>query len=378
MAKRLVCVASGYGYGPVSKLLAVAKRLKALGYALCFVGRGPAWELARHFPFDEMLVWEETGDHGSIEQELGLSNGIVNVMEPKFGVLAQRTPLPHFYIDSLFWMWSRLHTWTAKADIYFVQNFPGVQAKMNQWRANIRNPQLVGPIVDVPDDWQGQDKSATLVVSFGGLESGSLKADQELVYPHILTSLLLPILNEADFRYESIVFTGNEGVMSYLDRQFYTRPDRVQFAHLSHHSFVSLLRSARCILSSPGLTTAYEAFLLRIPVRFLPPQNYSQTLMLDHYIKTGLSDLTLHWRDLYPEYNVDHGLEVSAAVRTISSTINGFAKDLEAQERATEILRRVINEPLAPTHCLRQAAFAKLMGPPSPAIIAGSIDTYLG
>jgi len=381
MAKRLVCVASGFGYGPVSKLLAVAKPLKTLGYELCFVGQGPALELAEHFPFDQVLVREDTSDPNGVEQDLKGANGIVNVLEPRFGALAQRLSLPHFYIDSLFWMWNRLDPRTADADIYFIQNFPGVQAKVDQWRAWMRNPHIVGPVVDMPGSQrahQARTGPSTLVINFGGLESQSVRLDQALVYPYTLVSLLLPILDVADCPYESIIFTGNHRAMAHLDRQFPERPSNLHFVHLSHESFVSLVRSSRHVLTSPGLTTAYEAFLLNVPVRFLPPQNYSQTLMLDYYRQAGLSDVSLHWKDLYPEYDVGHGLEVSAAVRTILSTVDTFARDPQAQDRATNILRRVISEPVNPTLCLRQAEFARSMGRPAPASIARRIDDYLG
>ena len=204
-----------------------------------------------------------------------------------------------------------------------------------------------------------------------------MRLDQALVYPHTLVSLLLPILDVADCPYERIVFTGNHKAIGHLNRRFPERPSKVHFVHLPHESFVSLVRSSRHVLTSPGLTTTYEAFLLNVPVRFLPPQNYSQTLMLDYYRQAGLSDVSLHWRDLYPAYDVGHGLEVSTAVRTILSTVNTFAQDPQAQDRATHILRRVMNEPVNPTLCLRQAKFARSMGRPAPEIIARRIDDYL-
>jgi len=380
MTKRLIGVASSFGYGPVSKLLAVAKPLKTLGYDLCFVGRGPALELAQHFPFDRVLAWQDAGDRRDIERELEKAEGIVNVMEPRFGDLARPPSLPHFYIDSLFWMWSRLDPRTAHADIYFIQNFVGVQAQVDRWRAEMRNPQIVGPVVDIsgsPPAPPARARPPALVINFGGLASGSMRQGQELAYPGILLRLLLPILNRVAGRYEKITFTGNRKVMAYLDQQFPQRAPNIYFTHLSHKAFLTLLRSARCLLTSPGLTTTYEAFLLNVPVRFLPPQNYSQTLMLDHYRQAGLSDYALHWKDIYAGYDVGRGSEVSTAVRTILATIEAFAGDLPAQERAAEILRQAVNEPIRPTLGLRQAEFARSMGRPAPASIARRIDAYL-
>ncbi len=377
MAKRLVCVASAFGYGPVSTLLAVAKPLKRLGYELVFVGRGLAQEFAAHFPFDRVLTWKDASDQDQIEQELLRANGIVNVSEPRLELVVRQIPIPHFYIDILFWMWSRLNPWTARADIYFIQNFSGVKDKLSEWRANMRNPQIVGPIVDLPESRpsRGQEGSR-LIINFGGLESSSLKEGQEFIYAHTLTRLLLPLLDRS--RFESILFTGNVSGMANLERQFPEKAGRIQFAHLSHETFVAQLGSAELLLSSPGLTATYEAFLLNAPVRFLPPQNYSQTLMLDYYGQSGLSDYALHWKDLYPGYQIGYGEEVSAALRTIQSTLNTFTSDLEAQQKASQILTKIITEPFSPMQRQRQAKFARVMGQVSPSVIAHSIDAYLG
>ena len=165
-------MASSFGYGPVSKLLAVAKGLKALSYGLCFVGEGPALELANRFPFDKVYAGDETRHQRGIARELDRSDGIVNVMHPRFEQLARGTSLPHFYIDSLFWMWSRLNPWTAQADIYFIQNFPGVESNVDRWQADMRNPQIVGPIVDISHHLPaGRSETSKLVINYGGMAS---------------------------------------------------------------------------------------------------------------------------------------------------------------------------------------------------------------
>lgn len=55
------------------------------------------------------------------------------------------------------------------------------------------------------------------------------------------------------------------------------------------------------VLTTPGLTTTYEALVYNIPIRFLPPQNYSQALMLKHYRNTGFADISFDWTDVYNE-----------------------------------------------------------------------------
>jgi len=369
-------VASSFGYGPVSKLLAVARALGGLGYELSFIGRGPALELASHFPFARVYPWEETNALYEIEKECLNADGVVNVMEPRLEALLHKLPVPHFYIDSLFWMWSRLNPWLAEADIYFIQNFPGVTEKVKEWRVMMRNPQLVGPVVDIPALWQEKSEySREMLINFGGLESGAANAEDGYIYAGAITRLMLPLLT--DLTFESVLFTGNKGVMAFLAQQFSNAGKHIKFIHCSPGEFIARLRKAKLLLSSPGLTTTYEAFLLDIPVRFLPPQNYSQTLMLDHYRQNGLVDVSLHWKDLYPQYQINTGLEVSEAIRAIRSTLNVFLSDRAAQEKAGHILRQIIHEPVKSAQRLRQKEFIREMGRPSPEFIASSIASYL-
>jgi hypothetical protein len=376
MSKKLICMSSAFGYGPVSKLLAVAAVLKPLDYQLVFAGRGPALELASHFPFNEFILWEDENGSHALEKELHSADGIVNVMDARVEALIHPLPIPHFYIDSLFWMWSRLHPRAAQADIYFIQNFPGVYAKVKEWQGLIRNPQIVGPIIDLSGLVRGEPEQLQgLIINFGGLESRSVKDGGEYLYASLLTGLMLPFLEELPL--ENVIFTGNKRVMALLAQQFSSASGRIQFTHFSHQEFIARLNNAQLLLSSPGLTTTYEAFWLNVPVRFLPPQNYSQTLMLDQYRTDSLVDRSLHWKDVYPEYQIRPGMEVSEAMQSIHSTMDTFSGDLAAQEKARRILGRMIHEPVKPVQCLGQKEFARKMGMPSPEVIAHSITSYL-
>jgi hypothetical protein len=63
MSKKIICGAANFGYGPVSKLLSILRALPKNKYDLCFVGYGAALELARHFPFSEVVVGNVQNDN---------------------------------------------------------------------------------------------------------------------------------------------------------------------------------------------------------------------------------------------------------------------------------------------------------------------------
>jgi hypothetical protein len=99
--------------------------------------------------------------------------------------------------------------------------------------------------------------------------------------------------------------------------------------------------------------------------------------MLDYYRREGLSDVALHWFDVYPDYAVGPGMEEDVAVRKVLATIERFSQDSKAQGEAAEILRHMLNEPIQPALRLCQSQFASAMGRPSAWDIAVEIDKWL-
>jgi hypothetical protein len=306
---------------------------------------------------------------------------MISVLEPAFGNFARQQSLPFFYADSLFWLWANIDHRVSNADIYFIQNFPGVTHKIEQWKKIIKNPVVVGPIVSLDLQMKQKEllsqKDSNLIINFGGLESDLANLENGLIYPFIITKILLPALDSIASDYKGIFFTGNQAVMNRLDQEYPSRASNIYFQHYEHRKFLELLNSCCCLITSPGLTTTYEACLLGVPIRFLPPQNYSQTLMLDYYRKTGLADFSLHWRDLYAEYNVVEGLDETYAVKQILLVIDQFSQDEKKQKLASEILRLLVTSPMNNEIAFRQKEFVKTMGLPSSAMIAKSIDRYL-
>lgn len=378
MKKHLICVAAAFGYGPVSKLLTITKYLQILDYELTFIGYGTALELAKSWDFNNIYEYNihEAQSDNEISEKISNSDGVINVLEPSFGSIAQKVTTMHFYIDSLFWMWGQLDPRVTLSECYFIQNFPGVNKKITDWSDKIQNPVLVNPIVDIKYRTSSKCKKK-LIINYGGLESQLITVERGLIYPFIITKLLLPVFESIKLNYEEIIFTGNQKVMAYFEHRYSHKFPYIKFLHLEHDKFLETLSIAKLLVTSPGLTTTYEAFHLKVPVRFLPPQNYSQTLMLDFYRKTNLSDISFHWKDIYPDYKVDFNMEESFAINQILSIIEHFDKDFEAQKNASKILRAVITAPLESRLQFNQFKFATSMGIPAPIKIAKEIDKIL-
>jgi hydroxymethylcytosylglucuronate/cytosylglucuronate synthase len=378
MSRRLVCTAAAFGYGPAAKLLVIAKLLRQRSYSLCFVGYGTALEMAQSFAFDEVVECMPDDFEANIRSQADLwgADGILNVLEPAVGEVAKDLALPHFYIDSLFWMWTEPTPEVVDSEVYFIQQFPGVDARCLAWRSYVKNPIIVGPIVSVEGLGMKCEERTRLMVNFAGLESPFAKVDGGLRYPYTLTKLIYPILSRVALDYEEVIVAGNRVVMDRLRTDYADGPGNIKFMSLAHENFLELLASCRLLVSSPGLTTAYEGFSLNVPIRFLPPQNYSQSLMLDYYRKERLVDVSFHWADLGLGYEVRSGMREDLAVRKVLEVIDEFADNLDAQETSKGLLESIFIQPIDPLLGARQQSFVRSMGRQGGYAIVDAVDRW--
>src|SRR5262249_20595030 len=73
------------------------------------------------------------------------------------------------------------------------------------------------------------------------------------------------------------------------------------FHSLGVEEFVHLLKCARCLITSPGLETLYEAFTLGVPTYILPAQNNSQIYQA-RQLRAEIPRLAgTQWEDLFED-----------------------------------------------------------------------------
>ncbi|MCZ0756143.1 hypothetical protein [Anoxybacillus sp. J5B_2022] len=344
--KKIICTATSFGYGPVSKLITICKNLKKLGLELELIGDGIALELANHTDyFNKVYRYNFTNIEDSscikfskIFREADL---MLNVLEPNAVLIANKYEIPTIYIDSLFWMWEDIPPILHNVKYYIAQRFPGISSKIKRFSKEIKNFYLCGPIVDTSFTSEG-GRDDLLLINFSGLETPFTKIGENLYYPEAIMSNLISPLNESSWK--EIVVTGNKSIMQHF-KKLYGQFFRGHFKHLSHDNFLELMSKAKMIITSPGLTTTYEALVYGTPIRFLPPQNYSQALMLNFYQRCGFSDITLNWCDLYPDYIIPVDLPEEQGVFLVNNTIKRFSQDNLSQKIARNQFKKMIETP---------------------------------
>ncbi|OKP91070.1 hypothetical protein A3844_04305 [Paenibacillus helianthi] len=341
--KTILCTAASFGYGPSGKLLSICKSLKSQGFELKLVADGLVLQLANltdyftdiiEFDFINSVLIE----HNKLTNAFKEADLMLNVLEPDAVKFANHFGVKTVYVDSLFWMWDKLPDDLQDVE-YIIQKFPGVYTKISEFNANSANFRFCGPIVDTSFINVGERENF-LLVSFAGLESPFNKFGKGLFYPEAVLSNLIEPLNNSS--YEKIMITGNSSVIEFF-KQKYGKQFRGEFIHLSHDKFLQSLAICKMLIASPGLTTTYEALVYKTPIRYLPPQNYSQALMLNRYEQEGFTDMSLNWSDIYTEYIIPANLPEAEGVALVGRTIECFSVDQGAQMFAKVRLSEILN-----------------------------------
>jgi hypothetical protein len=332
----ILCDAVAFGYGPIGKLLTVRNHLP-MHYKFTLLATHGSYELGRLSSSDRIILCdtEEAKELDKVRAEFRATDLFINIMNPVSADYAHSLRVPMVHIDSLFWMWDNLPTSLAEADLYFIQNFVGVDTQLT--KLAVSSPVVVGAIVDYR--YKNNLKKKQLLVNFGGIRSKLIQPGINSSYTIILSKILEETLRQHQF--ERILFTGDSETMS-LFAQSLSIP-RCYFGVLPHDEFLMELSQSTLLITSPGLTTCYEAFTYSVPVVFLPPQNFSQFLILKRLRAEDAAPYSFHWLDFIPEMDMEVGIPEHIGVERVLSCIKLFEKDRDAQYLLKQTLRQAIN-----------------------------------
>lgn len=337
---RVLLNAASFGYGPVAKMAAVAKALVAADVHCVFCGSGIALEYfarERICKAMEIDLYEQTPGRvfrdECLQFDYGLSAG-----EPRFVSAVQRE-LPVGYIDSLCWMWTREHfeQYPALLNVrhYFVQRaFDSMQAARAR---GVKHPIAVGAIVDI--EAPSSREHCAVVLHLGGVANTFVRpADQH--YPTAVVQCVVDAL--AQDRSRSVVVATSRDVAARLSRRSWST--HVDCASLTHREFIGLVRSCNALITSPGLTAFLECCSIEVPVVFLPPQNYSQALILKRLADDGYPGMSSVIESMVAE--VEEGQAEEPAVESITRAINSLAADSAMQTQLGAELVAQLGDPL--------------------------------
>jgi len=337
--KVILCDAAPFGFGPISKLLSIAKILRKK-YSLVLLAFGPSLELAQNSGLFDKIIKCNTDNLKGIKSLESVFNGkcfFLNVMNFKSLKFAKKNGVPYAVVDSLFYMWDKIPSVALNANFYFIQSFLNKKARLN-YQKKIKNLVLVNPILDI--EKKGRKKKNQLVINFGGVEAPDASFEEKQIYPKLAIEMLMPFLkNQKTF--SSILITGNKATVSFISKQ---APKKIKCKSLTHEKFIKELKKSKLLLTSPGLTVSLEAFYLGIPTIFLLPQNHSQFFNLIKMRKQGLAKHSIHWIDFYPKANINETENEDKSYKKISALMKKFDKNDANKKTASQKLCSILEQ----------------------------------
>lgn len=326
---KIIATAENYAFGPASKLVTVCQRLIDEGHEVSFVGEGTAYQLAsklnfkRVYRFDtdskEFMVWGR--------EIFSKADVLLSSIDRSSVILAKQVGLPVIWLDMLFWWWDNIPEYLLDVDLYIQQYSVKNERNMKRYKNKIANMKIVGPIIDTSH--KGLPIKKQLLVAFGGTEAaGWYKIGKDSNYPYTISKLIVENIDTR--KYKTVIFAGNENIMSDLNNKYGT--NKFQFKILSHDEWLKEMASSSDLLVHPGLETVLEVMEYKRPAFYLPPDNSSAYVELDEFRSQKIADKSnsIHFSDYY-----HHQKLLGRNLRVI---MNDFMKEMRKFESSTEIL----------------------------------------
>jgi hypothetical protein len=349
----IACCAYPFGYGPASKLIALARALRNHGWEPVFLGTGIARELAARSDVFAQVVTAEPYKPET-RGWLDAATALLSVMDRDFAAIACESGRPYFVVDSLLWMRDCVPDVFLSARRYWVQDFPGVRTRLAEIQPT---PTVVGPIVPMMSPAE-PGPNAGLVLNLGGMESPNGDAGGAMRYADFVVDGLLHsgLLG----RFARTAVLGGRGIVDYLTRR-HGRAG-LELVSLSHDEGLRRFAGAAAVLTAPGLTATLECFQLAVPTFFLPPQYYSQWWSLNVLRRRGLAPGSFHWQDRLPESPIVERMPEATRGLLLREIIDRLVTDETAQAAYVDCLGAAAATDRSAL-AARQRAFFDSLGP---------------
>lgn len=357
---RIVMGAQASGFGPVAKLVAIAKLI--VHDEKLFIGNDIALQFARqnYRCFREVVECEPEFLPQIQRRIVGCDIGVVVMHhELAFWVAVYQRPL--YFFDSLLGFWVLQHEMRALqqaaaqirrmppaeahaffhafsvherkvichflATRSFAQNFAGVPERVAEIeRCCHHRIAIIGSIIDarvaVPAGVAGEDRWEMLI-NLGGVKNFVLNFHENDYYIDVVERWARDFLSRRPDCYRIMICCGR-----YVDHR------TEQIGHgwlerrfLSHDSFIEAIQRVSVYLSSPGLTAINEAIQLGLLPVLLPEQHYSQVYNLRALRRKRVGGWSLSLDDLFESYTIPDD-------------------DFEGSQWVIESMRQVVDSPV--------------------------------
>lgn len=401
----VVMGAQSCGFGPVSKLTAVARVLG--DHELTFIGDTVAAEFARrnHDVFDHIV------DTGSVRKSVaGLiasADWVVSVMDAELVFRAYSAGRPVAMVDSLFSFWKlsrpvaeiaalcarapqgslssllvhledlgphdSIYAAHLLADHSILQNFPGVPERAAEAKAHCDTEFCVtGAIIDTAG-LSGVSRSRPsdydLLINVGGFKNFLLDFDKNNDYLALLDRWVGDVL--ADWpAFERILVCG--GAYSRSGEQEVTVAGRrAEFRCLPQRAFLQEVGSVQQYMMTPGLTALHEAVQLEQLPLALPEQHYGHVVNLRQLQGTVFGSLGSSLRSDDGDYPMEE--DDFAGTQSIVQR----ARQLVADEKLYQGFRRQMNTHIEAFLGVKASERARGVGELRTLVDGGPIDVLL-
>lgn len=291
----VIFIANPFGFGPSAKTIIMIEELRRVWNGTIVYGASKMCRELLPAALLSKIVLHDLDERNDKELKIlfkRYKNPLIVVSMNRIAIkTAKSMGLTSIFIDSLAWLWKDIPKEYLLADTYYYFDIFDINRRINK----ATNIKAISPILGGLSKPKLK-KNKKILVHIGGFETPFIK---ELSKSYLL--LLSEVLNAQDLDTEILV-AGGSRALRYL-KQFVRRPN-VTIATLERNVFLDLLNSVSRFVTTPGLTSSFEAFALSTPTSFILPSNLSQWHQLQHFENRGLATNKLKWED-YLNFDFD-------------------------------------------------------------------------
>jgi len=296
-------------YGPASHILAIANqvRLKLSRTEVDLIGlaEGTVFELLSMSTCLDR-VYEFSTKRSSIPNHiksmLNNADKIISVGDFDFASQVYDTGRKVAFVDPLLWMWDKLPEQIGLCAEYFVVDFDGVRAGLDELRNTFPqgpDPILVNQICEImPQNSNINSSSNTIILQFGGMLSPfGCNIDLAIAMTEEVIKAISGLQNIA-----KLLVRGSAQVTSEISRSLAYHDYRIKFGPVPQNVFLEELLTCGTLFTVPGMSIVYEALIAKANTFFLLPLNYSQHRQMAIYSKVIQGGSSIVWEDI-PGYS---------------------------------------------------------------------------
>jgi len=335
----IILTAENFAFGPIGKLLDVAKLLKDRNHKLTFAGYGTSYQLAKNFPFDTLLEIDTDNPKNKKSLQKIISKGdiLVSSMDIPSIEAAKNVGIPTVWLDSLFWFWTSIPKILFNVNVYIKERSLDDTINERKYGHKIKNLYTVGPILPKIEKAK---KIKQAIISFGGGEAFYwYKEGVNTNFPTMMTKILLDYVDWSEF--DKVILATNERILSNLSQKFPNSPFKFTTCG-SHRKFLKELARSEVALITPGLITSQSAFNFETPSIFLPPSNNSQYLQIDEFRKLGLAIASVHLDNFLPRLEL-RGKDPHKTIKEVLNQLRQIDKSTEQKQNIGKAIQELVS-----------------------------------